>query len=90
MLAVADGSYRVAPLLRALPTGVSLLARTTRTRALFALPEAPGSGQRGRHRRDGGRGPTPEQILHARSGWRQIPTWVRGRSLQLRVHTSGP
>ena len=51
--------------------GVSLLARTTRTRALFALPEAPVPGQRGRHRRYGARGPTPEQTLHARSGWRQ-------------------
>ncbi|MBL8129498.1 MAG: hypothetical protein JNM64_17820 [Chloroflexia bacterium] len=90
VLAVADGSYSVAPLLRALPVGVSLLARTTRTRALYALPPAPVPGQRGRHRRYGERGPTPEQTLHARSGWRTIPTWVRGRTLHLRVHTSGP
>jgi hypothetical protein len=90
VLAVADGSYSVAPLLRALPADVSLLARTTRTRALYALPPAPVPGQRGRHRRYGERGPTPEQMLHARSGWRMVPTWVRGRLLHLRVHTSGP
>lgn len=90
VLAVADGSYGVAPLLRALPTGVSLLARTTRPRALFALPDPPLPGHRGRHRRYGARGPTPEQTLHARSGWRTLPTWVRGRLLHLRVHTSGP
>jgi hypothetical protein len=90
VLAVADGSYSVAPLLRALPVGVSLLARTTRTRALFALPAAPAAGQRGRHRRYGTRGPTPEQLLHVRCGWRTRPTWVRGRLLHLRVHTSGP
>ncbi len=90
VLAVADGSYGVAPLLRALPQGVSLLARTTRTRALYALPDAPVPGQRGRHRRYGVRGPTPEQTLHARSGWRTLPTWVRGRLLHLRVHVSGP
>ena len=90
VLAVADGSYGVAPLLRALPRDVSLLARTTRTRALFALPDAPQPGQRGRHRRYGERGPTPEQTLHARRGWRIVPTWVRGRLLHLRVHTSGP
>jgi hypothetical protein len=48
------------------------------------------SGQRGRHRRYGVRGPTPEQILHVRTGWRTLPTWVRGRTLHLRVHTSGP
>ena len=90
VLAVADGSYSVAPLLRALPAGVSLLARTTRTRALYALPSPPALGQRGRHRRYGERGPTPEQTLQTRSGWRQIPTPVRGRLLHLRVHTSGP
>lgn len=90
VLAVADGSYSVAPLLRALPGGVSLLARTTRTRALYALPPTPVPGQRGRHRRYGVRGPTPEQTLHARTGWRTLPTVVRGRTLRLRVHTSGP
>ena len=90
VLAVADGSYGVAPLLRALPAGVSLLARTTRTRALYALPDAPVPGQRGRHRRYGERGPTPEQTLQARTGWRRVPTWVRGRILHLRVHLSGP
>jgi hypothetical protein len=90
VLAVADGSYGVAPLLRALPAGISLLARTTRTRALFALPDSPVPGHRGRHRRYGERGPTPEQTLHVRTGWRTIPTWVRGRCLHLRVHTSGP
>jgi hypothetical protein len=90
VLAVADGSYGVAPLLRALPAGVRLLARTTRTRALYALPPPPLPGQRGRHRRYGERGPTPEQTLHARSGWQRVPTPVRGRLLHLRVHTSGP
>lgn len=90
VLAVADGSYSVAPLLRALPAGVSLLARTTRTRALFALPPVPVPGQRGRQRRYGARGPTPEQTLHTRSGWRTLPTHVRGRTLHLRVHVSGP
>ena len=90
VLAVADGSYGVAPLLRALPAGVSLLARTTRNRALFALPSPGTPGQRGRQRRYGARGPTPEQLLHARSGWRTLPTWVRGRTLHLRVQVSGP
>lgn len=90
VLAVADGSYGVAPLLRALPAGISLLARTTRNRALFALPELAQPGTRGRHRRYGTRGPTPEQTLHLRAGWRTLPTWVRGRRLHLRVHTSGP
>lgn len=90
VLAVADGSYSVAPLLRALPAGVSLLARTTRNRALSALPPPRPPGQRGRQRRYGERGPTPEQTLHATQGWRTVPTLVRGRLLHLRVHVSGP
>jgi hypothetical protein len=90
VLAVADGSYGVAPLLRALPVGVSLLARTPRTRALYRLPDPPRPGHRGRHRRYGARGPTPEQVLPGRSGWHRLPTVVRGRTLHLQVHTSGP
>ena len=69
---------------------MSLLARTTRNRALSALPPPPVPGQRGRHRRYGDRGPTPEQVLHATHGWRTLPTPVRGRMLHLRVHLSGP
>lgn len=90
VLAVADGSYGVAPLLRALPPGVSLLARTTRTRALFALPGPRLPGARGRQRRYGERGPTPAQTLHARTGWQRIATPVRGRTLHLRVQCTGP
>lgn len=90
VLAVADGSYGVAPLLRALPAGVSLLARTTRNRALYALPPPSQPGQRGRRRRYGARGPTPDHVLHAPHGWQTLPTLVRGRTLHLRVQVTGP
>ncbi len=58
VLAVADGSYGVAPLWKALPPHVTLLARCAKTRALFALPTPPAVSQRGRRRKYGERGPT--------------------------------
>ena len=89
ILAVADGSYGVAPLWRSLPAHVSLLARCARNRALFALPAPPAPGTRGRRRKYGDRGPTPADHLHRRT-WRTIPVLVRGRSIPLRVRISGP
>lgn len=89
ILAVADGSYGVAPLWRALPPGVSLLARCARNRALFALPPAPVPGTRGRRRKYGERGPTPADHLRRRN-WRLLQVVVRGRTIPLRVRVSGP
>lgn len=89
VLAVADGSYGVAPLWRALPPGISLLARCPRNRALFALPPLPSPGTRGRRRKYGERGPTPAAHLRRRT-WRAIPVVVRGRTIPLRVRVSGP
>lgn len=90
VLALADGSYAVAPLLAALPSGVNLLARCARNRALYALPAPRLPGTRGRHRRYGERAPTPTAQLQDRAGWRRIPTPVRGRTLHLRVRVTGP
>lgn len=89
ILAVADGSYAVAPLWRSLPPRVSLLARCARNRALFALPPPPVPGQRGRRRKYGARGPAPADYLHRRT-WQTIPVTVRGRTIPLRVRVTGP
>jgi hypothetical protein len=89
ILAVADGSYGVAPLWRALPPGVSLLARCARNRALFALPTPPPPGTRGRRRKYGARGPAPADELHRRT-WQTSPVAVRGRTVPLRVRVTGP
>lgn len=95
VLAVADGSYGVAPLWKALPPHVTLLARCAKTRALFALPTPPAVSQRGRRRKYGERGPTPQDQLQvsrkrARRAWTTIPVLVRGRTIPLRVRVTGP
>ena len=90
ILAVADGSYGVAPLWRALPARVSLLARCAKNRALYALPAPSPPGTRGRRRKYGARGPTPADHLHRRHGWQTIPVVVRGRTIPLRVRLTGP
>jgi hypothetical protein len=90
ILAVADGSYGVAPLWRALPAHVTLLARCPKNRALFALPGPATPGRRGRRRLYGSRGPTPSAQLPSRHGWQTIPVQVRGRTIPLRVRLTGP
>jgi hypothetical protein len=87
ILAVADGSYGGAELWRSLPRQVSLLVRCPKNRALFHLPTAqPG---RGRKRKYGARGPTPQAHLHHRR-WTSISVPVRGRTIPLRVRVTGP
>lgn len=87
VLAVADGSYGCAPLWQALPRHVSLLVRCPKNRALFQLPtHQPG---RGRRRKYGTRGPTPQAHLQHRR-WTTVPVVVRGRTIPLRVRVTGP
>jgi hypothetical protein len=95
VLAIADGSYGVAPLWKALPPQVTLLARCAKNRALYALPTPPERPQRGRRRKYGARGPTPQDQLRvsrkrARRAWTTIPVRVRGREIPLRVRVTGP
>jgi hypothetical protein len=95
VLAVADGSYSCAPLWRALPPQVTLLARCAKNRALFALPTPPAGPRRGRRRLYGARGPTPQAQLQvsrkrSRRAWSPIPVRVRGREIPLRVRVTGP
>jgi hypothetical protein len=87
ILAVADGSYGGAALWRALPRHVTLLTRCPKHRALFHLPSS--QPRRGRKRRYGDRGPTPQALLHTRH-WTTVPVRVRGRLIPLRVRVTGP
>lgn len=89
ILVLADGAYSVAPFLARLPQRCWLVARCAKNRALFALPvaEAP---RRGRKRCYGERGPTPQQVLHQRSGWTTLAIPVRGRERTLRATVTGP
>jgi hypothetical protein len=90
LLAVGDGSYGGAPLRNALPTGVSLLTRCPKNRALYALPPVPVPGTKGRKRKYGERLPTPQSYWQERAGWQAVDVAVRGRTIPLRVRVVGP
>ncbi len=90
ILAVADGSYGGAPLLNALPPGVSLLTRCAKNRALFGLPPAPAVATNGRRRKYGARLPTPHTYWQDPAGWGPVPVVVRGRTIPLTVRVVGP
>jgi hypothetical protein len=90
ILVIADGVYSTAPVIANLPRATVLLARCAKNRALYALPGPRADGTRGRNRRYGDRGPTPQQALHARDGWKRRTITVRGRQIRLTVRVSGP
>jgi hypothetical protein len=89
LLVLGDGAYSTAPVLSQLPERTALLARCAKNRALYAVPTYRAKG-RGRQRRYGERGPTPQQVLAERTGWQQLCFLVRGREVRPRVHLSGP
>ncbi|CAN0494163.1 unnamed protein product, partial [Phaeothamnion confervicola] len=91
ILAVADATYAVAPLLRSLPPQTVLLARCAKNRALFALPAPPSPHQKGRRRRYGAQGDPPHLQLHTpRAAWTTTPVSVRGRTITLTYRVTGP
>jgi hypothetical protein len=89
LLVLGDGAYSTAPMLAGVPERTILLARCARNRALFALP-VPTPGQRGRRRRYGAQGPSPQDQLTARVPGRHVTFPVRGRMVTPRVAVSGP
>ena len=89
LIVVADGAYSGAPVWTALPPRVTLLARCAKNRALFAMPPVT-TGGRGRRRKYGARGPTPQAQWGQRTGWTPRTIRVRGRDRHLRIKVSGP
>jgi hypothetical protein len=89
LIVVADGAYSGAPVWQALPPRVTLLARCAKNRALFAVP-AVSTGGRGRRRKYGERGPTPQAAWQQRTGWTVLTVRVRGRDRHLRIKVTGP
>ena len=89
VLALGDGAYSTAPLLRGVPAHTTLLARCAKNRALYALPE-PEAPRRGRKRLYGVRGATPQATLHDKTGWQTVTVQVRGRTIPLTVKVTGP
>ncbi len=88
VLMVGDGHYDNLNLWKALPAGVTLLARSAKNRVLYELPTA--LEGRGRPRRYGLRALTPQQQWHQRRGWQALTLLVRGRLRHLQVKVHGP
>lgn len=87
LLVLGDGAYDTVELWRALPAGVTLLARCAKNRVLRALPEPNG---RGRPRKYGAQLPTPSEHLQARPGWCHGAVLVRGHTRRLTYRVVGP
>ena len=86
ILMVGDGRYDNLNLWKALPTGVTLLARSAKNRVLYHLPEQDAH----KNRKYGERALTPQEIWQQKSGWSRISLLIRGRKRQLRYKTVGP
>lgn len=86
VLMVADGHYDTLPLWQHLPTGVIMLARSAKNRALWRLPEP----QDRKNRRYGRRAPRPADYWRERKGWQAMQLSVRGKERHLQVKVAGP
>lgn len=88
VLMVADGAYDTLKLWQALPDRVTLLARSAKNRALYALPGE--QSGRGRRRKYGERALSPQQVWQQHHGWRKLELTVRGKVRHLQVKVEGP
>jgi hypothetical protein len=73
----ADGFY--APLAGSSVPRVRLTSRMRRDAALYAPAPKRRRGQKGRPRKKGKRLPTPEQMAKAKTGWKEVLVWERGK-----------
>lgn len=89
LVVLGDGAYSNAGVLSGVPEGVMLVARCAKNRALFSLPTYRLEG-RGRQRRYGERGCTPQETLHTQGGWHDHTFMVRGRSVTVTAKLTGP
>jgi hypothetical protein len=86
VLFVVDGRFDTVALWRALPAGVTMLARSAKNRVLYHLPSAGAHG----NRRYGERAPTPQDYWRLRAGWRKTCLLIRGKPRALQVRVEGP
>jgi hypothetical protein len=89
VLFVGDGHYDSLAVWQALPSGVTVLARSAKNRVLYHPPPKPQPSQRGRKRVYGERAATPQQVWQERRGWQACTLEVRGRTRHLQVKVRG-
>jgi hypothetical protein len=86
ILALADGAFDVVALWCQLEAGVTLLVRTAKNRALFALP----GPQHHKNRKYGEQAPAPADWLQVKGGWRTETIIVRSTPRRLCYRIEGP
>ncbi|NJL94534.1 MAG: hypothetical protein HC915_12840 [Anaerolineae bacterium] len=86
LLMVADGGFDTVDLWKNLPSGVILMARSAKNRALYHRPVADAHASR----QYGQRADTPHQVWQDRRGWQKLTLMVRGRERRLHVKVKGP
>lgn len=89
LVLLADGSYDVADVWKALPAHTSLAVRTARNRVLYKFPE-PEAPRRGARRKYGVEAPRPAEYLQQRKGWQKRSVEVRGYQRSVRFRVEGP
>lgn len=89
LVVLADGSYDVVALWKALPAHTTLLVRTARNRALFHLPP-PDQPRRGGRRKYGPAAPTPADWIGQPRGWHERTPTIRGHARRVRYRVEGP
>lgn len=86
LLLLVDGSYDTLEMWKALPAGVTLLARSAKNRVLHLLPPADAHG----NRKYGHRAPAPQAYWQQRQGWHKLHLTLRGRPRSLQYRLEGP
>jgi hypothetical protein len=86
ILMLGDGSYDTLSMWQHLPSGVILLARSAKNRALFHLPSGTAHG----NRKYGARALTPQRFWRARRGWQPVTLLIRGKNRPLQYRVLGP
>ena len=74
LLVCGDGGYATKEFLRNLPANVKVVSRFPINSKLYALPEAPPKGRRGRKPKKGELIGTPKALVDDPSGWEAHPT----------------
>lgn len=85
ILLVGDGHYDNLELWQALPSGVTMLARSAKNRVLYHPPAASMHG----NRKYGERAATPQEIWQTNKRWQRLQIDVRGRTRHLEVCVRG-
>ena len=90
VILLADGSYDVVDLWKALPARTTLVARTARNRVLYHFPAPQTEKRRRAKRKYGDAAPRSHELIQERKGWTTKQVVVRGHARKVRFRLHGP